>query len=167
MSGYIIVADEAGFAKIGYSKAPKARLEQLQIGSPFDLRMAALIPAGPNDERRLHRQFKSLRKRGEWFVIDERVSSLIEAFSFDFVFPGRAGAIYSRAKRMTNGLPLGVCRHYNKYRAEIGLGGRVYRLGSFDTPGEASDAYQRAYSDARDRSVMPSADCIRPPRRRK
>lgn len=140
MSVYVIVAGDVGFAKIGYTRAPKARLERLQTGCPHELKIAALIPAGPDDEKRLHRRFNRLHLRGEWFRMDQSIQQLIDAFPFyasvwqkyDF----RAGR-----KRTHRELPTGVTRHRRKYRAEIKFNGVRCNLGSFDTVEAARAAY--------------------------
>lgn len=53
--------------KIGYSNDPRARLSQLQIGNPNELRLIAAIPGNEEVEAAFHRVFGRQRIRGEWF----------------------------------------------------------------------------------------------------
>lgn len=66
------VEDMLGPIKIGRAHSPAAartRLCDLQVASPWPLRLLGIIPCAPEDtERRLHRRFKAHRMRGEWFA---------------------------------------------------------------------------------------------------
>src|SRR5215470_2881825 len=53
--------------KLGFSDDPERRLMDLQIGSPFPLRLIYKMPGDMRSERKLHRQFKAVRVFGEWF----------------------------------------------------------------------------------------------------
>ena len=54
--------------KIGISKNPYARLQELQTGNPHKLEMGEVIPnATVEMEKAQHRQFRSSRLNGEWF----------------------------------------------------------------------------------------------------
>lgn len=59
--------------KIGYSRDPKKRLEELQIGNPVKLSMLYFFPVNEFQAKRLegelHRKFKFLNVGGEWFEI--------------------------------------------------------------------------------------------------
>ena len=57
---------------MGRSKHPKTRLQQLQTGSPYELRLVLALPGQGDRERALHRKLpKKLTRRagdgGEWF----------------------------------------------------------------------------------------------------
>lgn len=60
-------ADGVGPIKIGCSVVPAARLKAMQVWSPHPLEVAAAVPGGFNDEKRLHNQFAEYRLHGEWF----------------------------------------------------------------------------------------------------
>jgi hypothetical protein len=66
---YFIQVGEDGPIKIGRAKgSPLTRLDALQVGIPFDLRLVAIIPhVSHHLELDLHRRFDHLRIRGEWF----------------------------------------------------------------------------------------------------
>lgn len=67
-SVYFIQADRGGPIKIGVAKDVEARLRDLQVGNPFELRVVGQIPnAGQALERRLHSLLERHRIRGEWF----------------------------------------------------------------------------------------------------
>lgn len=69
---YFIRAGNQGAIKIGVASDVKQRLEQLQTGNAFELKVLALIPCpclnvAYETEKRIHRLFQSQRIRGEWF----------------------------------------------------------------------------------------------------
>ena len=51
----------------GTSTGVRARINNLQHSCPFDLVCIGAYAATPEEEGRLHKQFASLRLRGEWF----------------------------------------------------------------------------------------------------
>lgn len=71
-----VIQHELGPVKIGRSRYPGERLQDLQIATPFELKLRA--KKRPNNpvrvERFLHNRFRLYRMRGEWFDIpaDER-----------------------------------------------------------------------------------------------
>jgi len=66
---YFVTTTEPGFPiKIGISETPKFRLRGLQTGLPFDVKMLGVFKIPDTIfERRVHRKFKHLKLRGEWF----------------------------------------------------------------------------------------------------
>jgi hypothetical protein len=68
---YIIEAVGTGRVKIGHTMGGKpalmSRLAALQTGSPLRLVAIAVMAGGPVEEKRLHRRFRRLHERGEWF----------------------------------------------------------------------------------------------------
>lgn len=66
---YVIEAKDTGLYKIGYTNRLKSRLNQLQTGCPYKIK---LIMASPRKNARemeavLHRKFNDNNIRGEWF----------------------------------------------------------------------------------------------------
>ncbi len=59
-------------------------------------------------------------------------------------------------KKPRNPLGRGVSRSHNKYKACIRMGGEPIYLGSFDTPMEAQEAYQRAKKDYENTTTIPT-----------
>lgn len=53
----------------------------------------------------------------------------------------------SRYHQTYRDLPTGVHKHYRRYQAQIYVKGGLYRLGVYNTPELASQAYKRALSD--------------------
>lgn len=72
---YFIHAPGVG-VKIGTSNNPEKRRQQLQTGMPVDLTLIGSVVGDYDLERTLHRRFRSVRVRGEWF--DEKIVPLCE-----------------------------------------------------------------------------------------
>lgn len=64
---YFIEATDQDRIKIGISKNPYKRVEQLQTGSPHRLFLLGVCKGNYQDEAVLHRMYKHLRVSGEWF----------------------------------------------------------------------------------------------------
>lgn len=59
--------------KIGYSCDPKRRLKDLQVASPVELKcyyVAHLRQKTKKSEKKIHKELKDYKVRGEWFDID-------------------------------------------------------------------------------------------------
>lgn len=73
-AGYVynISNPETGLTKIGRTKNPKRRMQQLRGEHGKQLRYTSLRNSEntPKDEKRLHKVFGSRRKDGEWFDLD-------------------------------------------------------------------------------------------------
>jgi len=73
--------------KIGKARNPEARLRDLQVGSPVQLKMLGKVKCRDDSharpvEKLAHNLFHKQRKRGEWFRLSEghirQIKSLIE-----------------------------------------------------------------------------------------
>jgi hypothetical protein len=55
--------------KIGYTAREDVffRIDQLQVGNPYKLRLLGVIRGSRRDERKLHELFGEWRMQGEWF----------------------------------------------------------------------------------------------------
>lgn len=78
---FIKCMSKPSYTKIGYSIDPDKRLNDLQIGCPFELRLIGCIKCGNPQkaqqlESHLHRRFRSQRAYGEWFSGDIEFKSL-------------------------------------------------------------------------------------------
>jgi len=75
---YLIQSLEDGYYKIGISKHPTKRIEQLKTGNSSQLKIIAtyLSEYASKIEGALQRRYSYLRKEGEWFnlSIEEEVS---------------------------------------------------------------------------------------------
>lgn len=80
---YFIQAEGTNFVKIGVSVGGgKRRLNGLQTGSPFTLRLIAEMKGGTiEDERILHERFGHLRERGEWFRLESELQLFIDGLA--------------------------------------------------------------------------------------
>lgn len=79
-SGIIYFVRAAGtqFVKIGHSQGDLAsRIATLQTGCPHELKALATVDGTQADESSLHRRFKHLAVRGEWFRMDEELKGFI------------------------------------------------------------------------------------------
>lgn len=92
MSGFVyFIAPEAVFirseeglrvVKIGYTRNhPKARMFQLQTGSPVGLELLAYIDGTIDLERAFHDAFAELRWQGEWFLLERKLYDFLHYFS--------------------------------------------------------------------------------------
>lgn len=66
---YFVRADTLGLIKIGHADCSRTRLSGLQVGSPDKLTLLGFILSEDAEEleRDIHRHFRSLHVRGEWF----------------------------------------------------------------------------------------------------
>lgn len=82
---YFIEAVGGERIKIGFTAKndPSARAKELQIASPFELKVIASFPGTLDTERRMHKQFAHLRvrPRGEWFRAGEDLRDFIRRIS--------------------------------------------------------------------------------------
>lgn len=56
-----------GFIKIGLARDLWQRIDALQPGSPYQLKLVRVLPGGRAEERALHERFRSAHYRGEWY----------------------------------------------------------------------------------------------------
>lgn len=74
MTVYFVRCGEDGPVKIGFSKNPPSRIRDLQLSNPHNLFLIHLIEnASKKDEQDIHKKFRHLRIRGEWFYFDEEM----------------------------------------------------------------------------------------------
>lgn len=68
---YLIRCQENGYFKIGISKSPSKRIEQLQTGNPSVLKLIEVYPSEYAHivERALQRRYSHLKREGEWFEL--------------------------------------------------------------------------------------------------
>lgn len=68
------------FVKIGVACSASERIRDLQVANPFELKTLAVLPSlfATTMERDLHRRFKHLRVRGEWFRYEGELERYIE-----------------------------------------------------------------------------------------
>jgi len=59
--------DQPNIVKIGWAKNPAIRIRTLRTGNASAIALAAFVPGTRHDESALHKQFHTLRSRGEWF----------------------------------------------------------------------------------------------------
>ena len=71
---YLIQSLENGYYKIGKSKNPNKRIEQLQTGNSSKLKLISTYQSELSNkiEGTLHRKYSYLKKEGEWFDLSIR-----------------------------------------------------------------------------------------------
>jgi hypothetical protein len=75
---YFVQAGEDGPIKIGRAETPTIRVSKLQISSPVELRIVAVVPGGGMLESIIQLAFADDLMRGEWFRPSKRLNRLIE-----------------------------------------------------------------------------------------
>jgi hypothetical protein len=74
---YFLRESLEGPVKVGRSKDPWSRRDQLQTGNPKELRVLGCCFGNPEFENAIHQAFKDAHIRGEWFRSTEDLVSLI------------------------------------------------------------------------------------------
>lgn len=64
---YFVQQGDGGPVKIGVAKDPRNRLADLQVGSPYPLRLLCVFRTIVAYESELHRTLRDYRLSGEWF----------------------------------------------------------------------------------------------------
>lgn len=82
---YFILDSYSNAVKIGYTtlKGFSKRLENLQVGTPYDLKILGTIWGNKKIEKELHSKFKYLHIRGEWFTYSKELEEYLNE-SWDF-----------------------------------------------------------------------------------
>lgn len=82
---YFILDSYSNSVKIGYStiKGLKKRVENLQIGTPYELKLLGIVWGDKKIEKELHKKFKHSRIRGEWFHYTQELEEYLNE-SWDF-----------------------------------------------------------------------------------
>lgn len=84
---FVYFIQSGDFIKIGWSKHPEKRVDQIRRGGKAtrpsaglveDPTLLAYIPGTTKDESSLHARFASSRDQGEWFVRTPELDALIE-----------------------------------------------------------------------------------------
>ena len=65
------------YVKIGVSHSPGSRLNDFQVGNPYDLTILKTIDVSNKAEAYLHDKFSHLHHRGEWFNLNSELREYI------------------------------------------------------------------------------------------
>jgi len=65
------------YVKIGVSHHPHSRLDDLQVGNPYDLTILKTVDVSNKAEAYLHNKFSHLHHRGEWFNLTSELRAYI------------------------------------------------------------------------------------------
>lgn len=77
---YLVECGPGGPIKIGFTDDAYRRLSKAQSDSPYELRLLATMPGGPELEAELHARFGEYRIRGEWFWPAQELRSFVDSF---------------------------------------------------------------------------------------
>lgn len=69
MFGELLGGGFSDLYKIGTTVNPIRRWRQVQVHSPWELRVFSVIPGGFDIEAEMHKRLNDYRTRGEWFTI--------------------------------------------------------------------------------------------------
>jgi len=73
---YIVKENGTDFVKIGVAINIENRIVGLQIGNPRELELIKSYKGGYAIETLIHKKYKDLHVRGEWFIFDESMLSI-------------------------------------------------------------------------------------------
>ncbi|TAG60665.1 MAG: hypothetical protein EAZ28_06365 [Oscillatoriales cyanobacterium] len=76
---YFIFDEDNQAIKIGRSTNPLHRLSELQVGNSKSLGLLKIIDGGAELEHKLHKKFKYLRLKGEWFKATQELLQFIDS----------------------------------------------------------------------------------------
>jgi hypothetical protein len=76
---YFLKNGRRGLVKIGYSASYRMRMSTIQLSTPDDLKLIALIPGDRDTERELHGRFGKHYVRGEWFRLEGALAKYVGA----------------------------------------------------------------------------------------
>jgi hypothetical protein len=65
------------YVKIGYATDVSRRMTEIDLCHPEPLALLGSMPGNPRIEKFMHRKFKDLRVRGEWFHLAEEIQQYI------------------------------------------------------------------------------------------
>lgn len=111
------IKSSTGQIKIGYTKNnPESRLKQCQTGSSAKLSILKTIRGGYAMETYLHKKFKHLNTRGEWFKSDPELLHFIKNYT---VGVHASGYITRSTFQLSNALSI-YRASVDKSQAEVG-----------------------------------------------
>jgi hypothetical protein len=70
---YFVQVISSGDIKIGYSTNIRSRISTLQTSIPEKIKLLGYISGDLGKEKELHKKFRILRLRGEWFRCDSSI----------------------------------------------------------------------------------------------
>lgn len=74
---YFMSAIGSDVVKIGHSTSLRSRFDSLKNAGGVQIRLLAIMPGGPEQERVLHKRYAAARTHGEWFRLTPALQSAI------------------------------------------------------------------------------------------
>lgn len=75
--GFVYFIECAGYVKVGHSLAPRRRLHAYRTDNPFDCKFIGILSGGLELEATLHKSFRRLRHKGEWYRLTKKARQRI------------------------------------------------------------------------------------------
>lgn len=85
---YFILDTYSNAVKIGYTtiKGFDKRLDNLQVGTPYELKILGVLWGDRKIEKIIHKQFDTFHIRGEWFQYTKEIEDfLTESWDFSVI----------------------------------------------------------------------------------
>lgn len=96
---YFILSEQSKSVKIGYSSTPEKRLDNLQTGSPVQLKLIGKLQATKSDEASFHAHYQEYRTHGEWFALpQDEIDAIVRDYGVEQRLPSR---FYGRGRGMS------------------------------------------------------------------
>lgn len=70
---YVVEAISLDRMKVGWTRSPIRRLQQIQLHCPVPIRLLAIIPGGRKVESIMHWQVRDLQVVSEWFELTDHI----------------------------------------------------------------------------------------------
>ncbi len=81
-----VISDGIGHLKIGKSKNPFIRLQELQIAQPNTLILKYVLDIADNKEKILHKCLHKYHTRGEWYQDNQNVHQYLFLMSRGYIY---------------------------------------------------------------------------------
>ena len=116
------------YVKIGVAKDPQDRLDRLETGNPYNLRILKTVDVSNKAEAYLHNKFSHLHHRGEWYRLNSELKAYIATEVEKDLCQFQQKLEYSKAKH-----PIVFMPKQKRGRITIGEGfslnsGRIYSV---------------------------------------
>lgn len=86
MSGFIYAIESGDWIKIGFSRKPEQRLNKIASDSPIPCVLLGYWGGTLSDEGAIHKEFRHLHARGEWFVGAPELRAFVAEHAQERVF---------------------------------------------------------------------------------
>lgn len=161
---YAIAALGTEFVKFGYaSRDPSDRLESMQTGCPFELRLIAYCQGDRNTEAAIHARLIKAKAfvRGEWFMMCEETAQVLKEMKAKDVKAEPAHSAEIRIANRTLRIPASIIERKPKQWVSGASKRQDRRKGEFPTRARPSWEWSMDEWDAwfKSRSMLRAQQC--------